>query len=88
MHQGVFFIAIILTGCLAGKLLHRQIKFMNNNYFIMVYHAIKNILYIGCMCVYIFLIFFPLLIFSLHIVSTELATILLFEWNDRWQGEN
>lgn len=53
MHQGVFFIAIILIGCLAGKLLHRQIKFMNNNYFIMVYHAVKNISYI-CECIYIY----------------------------------
>lgn len=42
MHQGVFFIVIILIGCLAGKLLHRLIKFMNNNYFIEVYCTIRN----------------------------------------------
>lgn len=43
MHQGVFFIAIILIGRLAGKLLHRLIKFMNNNYFIKVCRTIKNL---------------------------------------------
>lgn len=43
MHQGVFFIAIILIGCLADKLLHRLIKFMNNNCFIKVYCTIMCI---------------------------------------------
>lgn len=78
MHQGVFFIAIILIGCLEGKLLHRLIKFMNNNYFIKVYCTIKNLSYYT---------HFFLLILSLRVVSTELATILLLR-NDQRQAEN
>lgn len=78
MHQGVFFIAIILIGCLAGKLLHKLIKFMNDNYFIKVYCTIKNLSYY---------VYFFLLIFSFHVASTELATILLFR-NDWRQAES
>lgn len=39
------FSAIILIRCLGGKLLHRLIKFRNNNYLIKVYCTIKYLSY-------------------------------------------